>query len=223
MVPPTRRRAIRGVAASLLGALAGCATDTSPDFDAPTGPQNVETDPAHLMFRHPTGERPVRVAESQETERRPGPTAEDRRQAARSGVVASPETAALLRFADVEGATAARQFVENTDFSAETLYVDHSPVAECYRLHLCAVAWAPGEIDVQYTRRYRDWDVACGVDSEDAVACLIRVPAVLDPGEVSQFGSGYRSGACPRARERPSTTRTATDTDDTATSRGESG
>jgi hypothetical protein len=193
MVPLTRRRALAG-AATLLAGLAGCggSEETAVDVNPREEPENVATDPERYALRNPTEERAVTVSDDgEELDGR-------KRDAARRGVVADADTAAVLSFADIKGANDARAFVSATDFSAATLYLDRMPVDECYRMELCYVTWTETEIQTRYGRQYRDWDVACDAEETDTAVYLIRIPAALDPRSVSSLGGGYHSGSCRR-------------------------
>ncbi|MFC4451827.1 hypothetical protein [Halorussus aquaticus] len=111
-------------------------------------------------------------------------------------LVATAEAADRLRFADVEGADDARQFVAETDFESQTLFLERHRVRECFRLKLCYITWSETEVGTRYGRYYRDADVACRTDAEDATVRLIRVPDALDPERVSGYSSGTNSNGC---------------------------
>ncbi|WP_135829320.1 hypothetical protein [Halorussus halobius] len=233
MVSRTRRRLLHGTAALLTG-LAGCnrasRSDSSPG--TPGDAEQVARDPESYALRSPTEEPPAWLPDEREGETTRDGTTGRPRDARPRALVASEETAARLRFADVEGADAARAFVSETDFDARTLYVESRPVEACRSPELCHVTWSTGEIDTQYGGDYRDADVPCEADATVAVSWLIRVPDVLDPDAVSSYGSGWSSSGCrPPRRDREAGTTTeaphlgpatnATATEDAPTSEGE--
>ncbi|KTG11538.1 hypothetical protein AUR64_03290 [Haloprofundus marisrubri] len=116
-------------------------------------------------------------------------------------LVTDTETAASLEFAAVEGVERAEQFLEETDFDSETLYVEQHPIRECYEQQLCWVRWTESSIETAYSRGYRDADIACETDAYDVVAQLVRLPVVFDVDELRSHGSRTQSGPC-----RPPTT-----------------
>ncbi|WP_202935131.1 hypothetical protein [Halorussus amylolyticus] len=130
----------------------------------------------------------------------------------RSGFVATEGEAARVWFGDVDGADEARKFVANTDFDAETLYVETRPVGECQTLELCSVTWSDTDIDTQYGGGYRDADVSCDADARVSVSTLIRIPERIDPEHVNSHGSGWSSSGC--RRERPREERATTEAPD---------
>lgn len=234
MVSRTRRRLLHGTAAALLTGLAGCSESTSSGSSTGTPPyaENVERDPESYVLRNDAETSPAWLAEDGRARTTDGTTAGPPEYARTRALVASEESAARLRFADVSGVDAAREFVSDTDFEAETLYVESRPVEECRSLELCHVAWSAGDIDTQYGGGYRDADVDCEADATDVTTWFIRVPDVLDPDRVSSYGSGWSSSPCGRRRRRdpereatttdapdfgPATNATATDADSTET------
>lgn len=197
MVPITRRRLLGGVVA-LLASTAGCGES----IDTPSTPTDPEPGrgerrvPEHHVLRTPSGDPPVLIPD--EDADAGTSTADPRENARKHGLVADAETADGLRFADADGAEAARRFVAETTFDGETLYVEYRSVRECHALELCDVTWSERDIDTQYGSYYRDADVACRPDAEDGVSVLIRIPDALDPDRVTSYGSGWSSSGCER-------------------------
>ncbi|RLM56665.1 hypothetical protein DVK02_09225 [Halobellus sp. Atlit-31R] len=111
-------------------------------------------------------------------------------------LVTDSETAASLSFADVDGVDAARALLEETDFDAESVYVERHTIGECYERQLCWVRWGESEIETDYARLLRDADVACEADAEDVVTSLIRLPVALDPDQITRHSSGTGGGPC---------------------------
>jgi hypothetical protein len=197
-MPSTRRRVLRS-AVCLLGALAGCNGESSseptatPTANAPPSdgpPSDALSDPPRLTLRKPDSGLVVTRGDAESTD--------DHRD--RFFVVAEAETAASLSFAPVDGVADARQFVADTDFESESVYVDQRPVPECYRRRLCWIRWTEVEVETSYARTLRDADVACEADAEDVVATFVRLPAVLSG--VSRFHSSSGGGPCRPAEGR---------------------
>lgn len=217
MVPITRRAALRG-AAALLPVVAGC-NDADTHRSTPTegrrGPENVVIDPEHLTLRLPGASPAVRTATDDTAT-----TEEEERHTHVHRLVADAETAGRLEFDDRVDAAAAREFLDATDYDAETVYVEQTGVGECYRLELCYVGWSAEEVRTAYGRRLRDVSVSCEADDRDTVATLIRIPAAIDPDGVTGYGSSGSSGGCrlpPHIAERSDV---ATDTPGTAGTTG---
>ncbi len=198
-MPALHRRRLLAGAAGLLAGLAGCSRSTTDTHSVPgeRRPENVAVDPDAVSLRGPSTDDPLAWLASDATES-DDPDAADSsgRDALRRRLVGSRTEADRIRFADVAGADDARRLVAETDFEAETLYVEQRDVRECYSLELCYVTWSATEIDTQYGRHYRDADVPCEVDARDAAAWLVRVPDALDPDEVRSYGSGTGGGGC---------------------------
>lgn len=222
MVPRTRRRLLHG-AAALLAGVAGCSDSTSPtDPPSPTEPGrsrglgNVERDPDRVVLRasEEAVDPPLAWFDGDAGADADGNPAADASGGGDaggdngdgttvppddrdpSGLVATEATAATLHVDDVEGAAEARSFVANTDFDAETVYLDPHSVGECYRLRLCSVTWSESDVATRYGRILRDHDAACRADARDVRVTFVRIPAALDPQEVTSTGSGVHRGPC---------------------------
>lgn len=216
MVPLTRRRLLHGTAA-LLAVTAGCGESTTDDRPTETEsvpPGDSGAVPDNYALRNDTEEPPVRIPDADRrrttTDRNSADPPDD---ANRHGLVASAETADRLWFADVDEADEARRFVADTDFDAETLYVEFRRVSECSTLELCSVSWSDTEIETRYGSTLRDADVSCQADAKDAVSHLIRIPEALDPDRIRSRGSSWRSSGCRRHR-RPERSETTTEAPD---------
>lgn len=193
MVPLTRRRLLQGVA-GLATALSGCSASESRSTSVPSRerPENVESTPEHVFVRHSADTPPVWFADD-DASSTPG---DQPRRVRSRGFVASAETASKLRYADADGAAGARSFVDGTDFDEETLYLESRSVGECFELRLCYLTWSRQDIHTQYSSSYRDADVRCDAEARDNTSCLIRVPDVLEPEQVTSGGSGWSSNGC---------------------------
>lgn len=196
MVPFSRRRLLQSVGIAAVASLAGCTGEeqrtTKTAIERP-GSRPADDPPAHLLVRAPDEQPPVWLPEEGATESTPT------RNHAR-GFVASDAAADRLAYRDVHGVEAARQFVADTDFAAETLYFQTRLARECYRLELCSVTWSSTDIHTQFGSRLRDAETACETDERDAVSVLVRLPEALDPDRISGSGSGWSSAPCGRHR-----------------------
>lgn len=205
MVSRTRRALLQGAAALSLG-LAGCsgATSSSTTVTASNrlNADNAVLEPDHVTLRRPEP-API-VWFDDELPASPDATPDDdhRITDAEAGLIADESTAAELRFADVDGVDDARAFVDGTDFETETLVLEATRVPECYRLELCGATWSATDYHTYYGRVLRPADVACETDAWDRVAHLIRLPATLDPAEVTGRGSGTSGSGCGGFRRR---------------------
>lgn len=202
----TRRRALSGAAALLTG-FAGCSGEgSSGSSHPPEDIENVAIDPESYSLRAPgrepafwTGERPTAGDDEERWRRR------------HHAFVTGPDDAAGVSFADVTGADEARAFLDGTDYDAATVYIEQMSIEECFAQDLCYVEWSETDIGTDYTRRYRDADVACETDARDVVATLIRIPEAFDPGDINSYGSSRGSGTCERTNERIRRRRNASD------------
>lgn len=196
----TRRRVLQAAAGSVAG-LAGCSAEThstrSPTPSAPGPPADALRNPPTVSLRNPARE-PVVTGEAvgitPDATEESGADEEDLRWA--RALVATEVAADSIAFADVEGADAGRQFLADTDFDAETVYVEQRELGECFERDLCWVRWSEDELETAYGHRYRPADVACDADATDVVARFIRLPVALDPESVRGFGSQTSSGGC---------------------------
>lgn len=205
MVSRTRRALLQGAAALSLG-LAGCsgATSSSTTVTASNrlNADNAVLEPDHVALRNQDNTRIVWFDD--ELPASPDSTPDDRHRIsdAEAGLIADEGDAAELRFADVDGVDDARRFVDETDFDSETLVLETTRVPECYRLELCGATWSESDYHTYYGRVLRPADVACETDAWDRVSHLIRLPAVLDPSEITGRGSGTSGSGCGGFRRR---------------------
>lgn len=215
MVPLTRRRLLHGTVGVFVG-ISGCGS-SPPDTATETAshPPNRDTGalPAHYALRHSDNKPTVWVPNEhrRSTTAAPSSTTAPPNNAERRGFVGSAETAEQLWFADVDGAAEARQFVIDTDFDTETVYVEFHAVRECQSQQLCSVTWSQTDIHTQYGSYYRSADVSCRADARDGVSWLIRIPEALDPAAIRSHGSGWSSRGCQRRRHPPDDNGTTTD------------
>lgn len=192
-MPSTSRRRVLWSAIGFLGALAGCSADSNPSpTPTPGGPPgDALTDPPTVTLRNPTIGRVVTRGDDGTPS---DADSEDR--IWRHTLIADAKTSGSLTVADVDGADRARQFLDNTDFAAETIYVEQRELGECYEQELCWVQWTDSSIETSYASGYRDADVACDVNANGVVADLIRLPVALDLEQIHQYGSSTGSDRC---------------------------
>lgn len=204
MVPLTRRRLLQGSVALLTG-FAGCNESLSGTAtESGSVPRREDTGPVpdYVVLRTPDSEPPVWFLDEDADAAADETAPETRPERARQrGFVADAADAERLRFADVDGADEAREFVADTDYDAETVYVESRSIRQCLTLELCNVTWSASDVETDYGSNYRDADEACSADERDAVTVLIRIPEALDPDRVRSSGSSWSSTGC--RSERP--------------------
>ena len=198
---PTRRGFLRSAAALAgAGAVAGCggtaeSSGTAVSDPDARPPNDAVTDPASVVLRAPRDRPALRAGDDTGSG--------DEAAEWRHDLVTDAGTAASLSIADVDGAAAARRLLAETDFDAETVYVERHVVGECYTHQLCWVRWTDERIETSYARVLRDADVACSADARVGVTHLIRLSTALDPDRVSRFSSS--SGGSGRCRAQTGT------------------
>lgn len=236
----TRRGVLLG-AAGVLAGLAGCNEDSEPS-GTPDGPTPIDPDeprdlgdtgtrnPEQYALRGDDGDGTIAWFDEDAgtsgddssgpdgaTDSGTIPSHERRDR----GLIADEATAATLSFSDVEGTEEARAFVEATDFDSESIYLDQTPLGNCYRLELCSVSWGGEEVSLRYVFVLEDYDVACSSDERDTLATFVRIPVALDPDRTVDVDRSNRAGRCGQPRSRPTPSEQRTDgTETTDASRG---
>ena len=203
MVPPTRRRILRTATAVAAAGLAGCNGSTgeqsgtsrsvseSADSTIPGG--TTERDPETLLLRAGGDGAPVRI----DGENGSSPRSTRRSSRTSYAVVDTPSRADRLAVADGVDAGAVEAFRSATAFDSETLYLETRRVEECFRLRLCGISWTAREIRTAYARELRPYDERCSAGESVSESRLIRIPAALDRGEISSYGSSTNGrGRC---------------------------
>lgn len=192
----TRRRLLTAGGVALLGGLAGCNDSTHDVSSPPEQPENVELNPDAVSLRRSDEDAPAAwyLPEDETPADATAEPSEDIRQ--QHQLIATPEAANRIKFADVDGRETAREFIDETAFDHETLYLQGTRMRECFTLRLCYVTWSATEIDTQYGSYYRDAEVACRTDTYDRASWLIRIPDTLNPTTVRSRGSGWSSNGC---------------------------
>jgi hypothetical protein len=110
-------------------------------------------------------------------------------------LVTTAERAARIRAAPGvadEDRRRVREFLDETDYDAETVYVSPAGVLSCQRLEIDSVSWRPGRVEYEYCRELRPPDEACEADTRVTLALIFRLPAVLDD-QIRGSGSSGRS------------------------------
>jgi hypothetical protein len=186
-----RRQLLRATPALLLG-LAGCsAADGSSTFAAGNGDDRedsveksgIESDPPVQTARNPREREPVLVE-----------TVRDEERHFQDNIVSSRERAEEIEFAagvSEDDATAVRQFLGETDFTTQSLYIVQRSVKSCYRIRIHSIAWSQQRVEYSYCRELRPPDVACEAEERDALALLIRIDESLDMDVRSAGASGH--------------------------------
>ncbi|WP_226012168.1 hypothetical protein [Halomicrobium salinisoli] len=203
MAPLTRRRALHG-AAGLVAALAGCsgtgfAESESTRSSTPTAAardasgRNSETDPPLVTIRSDADRPPVWFADEDGGGRA---TAGERHYHGDRTVIDGADRAERVRVAGGVDAEPVRSFLDETDFEAETVYLEVNRVEECFRLELCRIQWQSDEVQTDYGRVLRPYDERCEADAKVYEARLIRIPDAIDHEDVHGYGSSVGGGAC---------------------------
>jgi len=196
----TRRRFLRSAAALAgVGAVAGCggtaeSSGTAVAGPDPDPPDDAVTDPASVVLRAPPDEPAIREANGGTDTG--GDESDPQVDEWRHNLIADAETAASVSIADVDGANEARRFLDETDFDAETVYVERHVVGECYDQRLCWVRWTEERVETSYARVLRPAEAACSANAREGVTHLIRLSAALDPDGINRFSSSGGSGQC---------------------------
>jgi hypothetical protein len=154
-------------------------------------------DPPTVTLRR-TGHREP-IVRIRETEGGVNRTEAPHRRAVERGFVTSADVVSSLRI-DHADAETAKQFLADTDFDSEFVFVDRESVAQCYRHVLCYVTWTRAELRRTYAEVYRDYDVACGADERDRVARFVRLEGSVDAERVESGVTRTHRGGCPVPR-----------------------
>ncbi|MEA5388598.1 hypothetical protein VB779_17245 [Haloarculaceae archaeon H-GB11] len=201
MSPPTRRRVLQaatGLATGLAGCLDGTAestrTSTAAADQGASGPANGKlSDPETVSLRATADRIPVWLPDGDSNDDE-WPT-----QDSRYGdhvVIDAQKRADRVEIADLPDSERARTFLDETDYAAETVYLETMRIEECFRLELCHVSWASDSVGTDYARDVRSWDEACAADERVAESWLIRIPDAIDRDEVHGYSSSMGTGSC---------------------------
>lgn len=195
--------AIAGVAATLSGC-AGFGSSSSSATSSPTASERTVSDgpssgslrdPA-LLQRRSDGSRPPIWFGEQDPDEVGRPNAPERRRVLESTVIDTASRAGRLSVADGIDREAVDEFIAATDFATETLYLEQAEIGECFRLHLCRIAWQPDQVSTDYGRQTRPYSERCAVDQRVFEARLIRIPDPLDSDTVHSFSRSIGTASC---------------------------
>lgn len=210
------RRQFLAVTAVATGGVAGCLgseSSTSRSGSATEGPgravpdEQATTDPPMLFRRTDANQPPIRLAEngddegdsrSRMDEYHPQTALVDAASLAEQLVDDAPDSG------DSDDDTDLASFVSETDFDAETLYLETRQVEQCFRLSLCYISWQDNEIRTDYGRVVRPYDEQCTADANAFESRLFRLPVALDADEITGYGSSTSSSRCHLAERRAS-------------------
>lgn len=222
------RREVLAVAAAATGGVAGCLgsessvsrSGSSTEGPGRTVPDEQATTEPPLLFRRDDAEQPpIRLVDT--GEREDDSEADDERgrdhdHHPQYRVIDSASIADRLVDDAPDGTDASddggddtdlASFVSETDFDAETLYLETRQVEQCFRLSLCYISWQDNEIRTDYGRVVRPYDEQCTVDANVFESRLFRLPVALDADEINGFGSSTSSSRCDRAERRANESR----------------
>lgn len=195
--------AIAGVAVTLSGC-AGFGSSSGSVTSSPTasegtvsdGPSSGSSRDPALLRRRSEGSRPPILFGEQDGTDSGRPNASERRRVLDSTVIDTASRADRLSVAAGIDRTEVDAFVAATDFATETLYLEQAEVGECFRLHLCRIAWQPDQVSTDYGRQTRPYSERCAVDQRVFEARLIRIPDSLDADTVHSFSRSIGTASC---------------------------
>ncbi|WP_137288898.1 hypothetical protein [Natronorubrum halophilum] len=184
----SRRGLLRMGAVSAGIAVAGCADDSSADFDSETSTERF-SDLETASIRGDPDAPLVRLPPDSDDGDGDGddPDAEPE-----SLLVLTESTAVDALEYDREGRSDdVRELLAATTFEAESALVYQARVSECYERRLEYVDAGTDRFDLQFCRVERDASVACEIDREQLQATFVRVPIAYEdePSEWSVGGS----------------------------------
>jgi len=200
----SRRHALQATGGALLTALAGCNGTDSASGSYPGENRTAVEDAVVLKVRNTTP-TPMVVRERDsgdgEPTTEPAETtdAPPRHRGRIMAHVTDMDRDGLSPTfpADVAGADRFAAFFDETDFDTESIYLEQSPVPECYVRHLTGVYREPDGVEADFCRKVRPADVSCAADAYDMTAFAIRLPFAGD--DFNSVGASHGSG-CRRPR-----------------------
>lgn len=205
------RRQLLTITAAAAGGTAGCLgseSSSSESHSETEGPgrtipdEQTTTAPPTLFRRTDSAQPPIRLPETE--------SGEDESQSPireyypRTTLVDSASMADRLvdDASDSADDTDLVSFVSETDFDAESLYLETRQVEQCFRLSLCYLSWQSNRIRTDYSRVLRPYDERCSVDTTVYESRLFRLPVALESDEINGYGSSTSSGRCGFAEDR---------------------
>jgi hypothetical protein len=216
MVPHSRRDVLHVASAIAATGLAGCSgvtntTDTPSPTEAVEGAPGSGGTPAGelpVFQLRATAAVPIATGEREtETDVVSGERRPPRQQ--RHEIIDSKRAASTLRINERAGLTEAVErpgdalaaFLDETDFSAQTVVLESNAVADCFELRLCTVDWSDSSVETDYTRVLRAYDEPCATRRSAYESRLIRIPEALDGDAINSYSTGIgSSGRCHEQR-----------------------
>lgn len=189
MPDPSRRDALRSIAAAGTLALAGCSGEASHSDEIPRDSGETVPDPEVLFVRDADGGVLFSSGDPSGRTTTPEPGGVEH--------VTDADERDALAFRDTPPATELEAFVGATDLESESVYLLEQPVGECYELALTGVTREPDSVSADFCRELRPADVECAADAEDTVGVAIRLPFAGD--DFNGLGTGMSS----ECRRRP--------------------
>jgi len=72
-----------------------------------------------------------------------------------------------------------RTFLEETEYTTDTVFITHSRIRSCYRYQIQSISWDETEIRYRYCRELRPPEATCQTETWDSIGLLFRIPAAL--------------------------------------------
>ncbi len=179
----TRRSFLATSAIVLSGGMAGCTGDSSSSFSSQeVGGGRIPSDALEeYEYIHLRNSRAEPIITIDDTNRR-----------SRLLLVNDNDLDRITIAEDLKGSGEAKELLETTDFTSESVILHQRTVEECYLLHLEYVVARPDQYRIQFCQVLRDVDVSCRANVSVMQATLIRIPIAYDE-RPSSSGSGRRS------------------------------
>lgn len=193
--------ALAGAAASLAGCSGfGAGSDEASPTQAADGepagdgPGHGSTgDPATLLVRTATERPPLWLTNPDDDEQ---PTVHERRRYHDSTVLDTVSKTDSLTAVKSVDENRVDEFLDATDFKAETLYLETIQLEACFELQLCRIAWQPNKVSTDYGRQTLPWDEPCRADKLVFEARLVRIPDAIAADEVNSYSSSIGGSPC---------------------------
>ncbi|MFU1783564.1 hypothetical protein ACM16X_19545 [Haloarcula japonica] len=93
-----------------------------------------------------------------------------------------------------------RNFLDETDFDTETVYIQTVMIEECFQLTLCQIRWTADTITTDYGRVGRPYDEPCAAGNKVYAVWCIRIPDTVNADDISRSSSSIGGNSCERQR-----------------------
>jgi hypothetical protein len=200
MVSVRRRALLRG-ACGLAAAAAGCSGLGGTDSESSSPTVTVRERPGETGS--PAGSNPTAFVRRFDADRPPvwvgtneRPTAGRHYDRIDSEFIDSRAAVDRLGVDEEFDRTGIDEFLAETDFERETVYLQPVTLEECFTLTLCGVHWGADQISTDYNRLTRPYDERCAVDATVYEVWFIRLPEAIDTDAVNSFSTSIGSGQC---------------------------